>query len=121
MTLRTPWSATKSALMFGVVLLAIHSLLAVAMFLYVYSQRGIAQGELAWAVFSLFDLPISLILFPWLSSGLSVGRFWPEPSYICGRCSSRWLAVVSRRLLHWRARFGQVGCAVYDIISPKVI
>jgi hypothetical protein len=68
MTLSTPQSARKTALMFGIVFLGIHSMLAVAIFLYVYSQRGIAQAELAWTVFFLLDLPTSLILFPWLNS-----------------------------------------------------
>ena len=54
-------------------------------------------------------------------SGLSVDRFWPEPSYICGRCSSRWLAVVCRRLLRWRARFSVSGSSAgaYMTLSPK--
>ncbi len=38
------------------------------MFVYVYSQRGIAQAELGWAAFFRLDLPTSLIVFPWLSS-----------------------------------------------------
>jgi hypothetical protein len=115
MTVRTPWSATKGALIFGVVFLAIHSLLAVAMFFYVYSQRGIAQGELAWAVFFLLDLPISLILFPWLSSTPPMRMLFDRGYQLVGSGPNlRAFAVIA---LAGGLQWFVVGCCVGALVS----
>jgi hypothetical protein len=58
----------KAALVFAIILFAIHSFLTLCMFLYVYSQRGVAQAELAWAVFFLLDFPTPQLTFQWLGS-----------------------------------------------------
>ena len=38
------------------------------MFLYIYSQRGVAQAELAWALFFLVDFPTFELALRWLGS-----------------------------------------------------
>ena len=68
MALETHHARLKAALILGGILAAVHSLLAIAMFVYVYSQRGVAQAELAWAVFFLIDLPTAPLTFEWLGS-----------------------------------------------------
>ena len=57
----------KTALVFGGILVAVHSLLALAMFVHVYSKRGVAQAEMAWTLFFVIDFPTELI-FGWLGS-----------------------------------------------------
>ena len=52
MTLPKRRPIVKATLVFGSILFVIHSFSALGMFLYVYSQRGIAQAELGWAAFS---------------------------------------------------------------------
>ena len=68
MGIRNASLSFRAALLGGVVLLAVHSLLAIAMFVRVYSHRGIAQTELDWLVFDVLDYPTSYIAFPWLGS-----------------------------------------------------
>ena len=58
----------RTGIIWGGVLFVIHFLLALGMFIYVFSQRGIAQAEMVWALFFLIDFPTFQIIFPWLSS-----------------------------------------------------
>ena len=105
----------KNALMFGVVFLAIHSLLAVAMFLYVYSQRGIAQAELAWTLFFLLDLPTSLIVFPWLTSTSPMQILFDRGYQLVGSGPNlRTFAVV---IIAGGLQWFVVGCCIGAIVS----
>jgi hypothetical protein len=115
MTLHTPWSVKKNSLMFGVVFLAIHSLVAVAMFLYVCSQRGIAQAELDWALFFLLDLPTSLIVFPWLISTPPMHMLFDRGYQLVGSGPNlRTFAVV---VLAGGLQWFVVGCCIGVIVS----
>jgi hypothetical protein len=58
----------RTGIVWGGVLFVIHFLLALGMFIYVFSQRGIAQAEFAWFSFFLIDFPTLQIIFPWLGS-----------------------------------------------------
>ena len=101
--------------MFGIVFLAIHSLLAVAMFLYVYSQRGIAQAELAWALFFLLDWPTSLIVFPWLTSTPPMSMVFDRGYQLVGSGPNlrTFAVVVLAGGLQWLV----VGCCIGAIVS----
>jgi len=58
----------KAVLISCAIFFCLHSLAALCMFLYVYSQRGIAQAELAWSVFFLLDYPTPQLTFASLGS-----------------------------------------------------
>ena len=68
MTVKTSYARLKTALVFGSILVAIHSLLALAMFVHVYSHRGVAQAEMAWVMFFVLDFPTAQLTFGWLGS-----------------------------------------------------
>ena len=74
----------KAALVFGIILLTIHSFLTLCMFLYVYSQRGIAQAQLAWATFFLLDFPTPQLTFQWLASTSLMRALFDWGYYLVG-------------------------------------
>jgi hypothetical protein len=58
----------RSVLISGAILFCLHSLAALYMFLRVYSDRGVAQAEMAWMVFFTLDYPTPQLTFAWLGS-----------------------------------------------------
>src|SRR5438105_1785134 len=58
----------KTVLISGAILFCLHSLAAVYMFWDVYSNRGVAQAEMAWALFFTLDYPTPQLVFAWLGS-----------------------------------------------------
>ncbi len=74
----------RATLVFGIILLTIHSFLTLCMFLYVYSQRGIAQAELAWATFFLLDFPTPQLTFQWLASTSPMRALFDWGYYLVG-------------------------------------
>jgi hypothetical protein len=67
MALRKGKLLLKPALLTGAALAGLHSLLAVWMFINIYTERGIAQAEMAWTVFEWFDWPSVQLAFGWLA------------------------------------------------------
>ncbi len=100
----------KATLVFGIILLTIHSFLTLCMFLYVYSQRGIAQAELAWGTFFLLDFPTPQLMFQWLASTSPMRALFDWGYYLVGSGPNlRTFAMVGLAGgLHWLL----VGCAL---------
>jgi hypothetical protein len=58
---------SRPALISGIVLFSLHSLLVVITFLHVYANRGVAQAELEWLPLLILDFPTVDIAWAYLA------------------------------------------------------
>jgi len=111
----------KAALVFGIILLTIHSFLTLCMFLYVYSQRGIAQAELAWGTFFLLDFPTPQLMFQWLASTSPMRALFDWGYYLVGsgpnlRTFAMVVVVIVLQLFTWFVAHSPAGTLVSIVV-----